>query len=123
MINPLDPNIKHEERPETPEKIPEQLVSPGGEYDIEKISIARSLGINDFKEMKQYDEQLHRLARWAKMKGAKDSLDIVWNIKQLASRIGGPSFGQHNVQNLSIYAGLELERNRIENKMKDFSNA
>lgn len=88
--------------------------------ELEGLAIGRSLGIDSFKELKKFAKETKQLTDWARMKGAKDIPDMIWQVKQLASRIGGPSIGTHTIQNLSTYAYLEMERNRIEKQMKEF---
>lgn len=80
--------------------------------------IANSLGIEKQSDQIKYQDQIQRLAEWAKAKGAKDNTDIIWQIKQLANRIGGPQIGNNWAQHLSQYAYLELQRIGIDRDLR-----
>ena len=84
-----------------------------------KVQIARALGLEKLEDVKKYQHQIERLTEWGKAKGAKDMEDLIWQVKQLANRIGGPRFGELNVRNLATYAYLELERMKIDQQLKE----
>lgn len=88
--------------------------------DTSKLQIAHALGLESLEDIKKYQDQIARLTEWGKAKGAKDTLDLIWQIKDLANRIGGPRFGENNVRNLSTYAYLELERMKIDKQLKEY---
>lgn len=86
--------------------------------DMDRYAIGRAVGLNNFDEIKKYQDQIKRLHEWARMKGAKDREDSVWQIKQLANRIGGPTIGNNWAQHLSTYAHLEMERMGLDTQLR-----
>ena len=75
--------------------------------------------MKDYGEIKKHQDQIKRLIEWAQAKGAKDTTDIVWSIRQLANRVGSPHIGNDWAQHLAEYAYLELERNKIDGQLKE----
>lgn len=114
MNNPLDVSVGKAEQPKVEPK-PEQpgLLNTEIVQEAELHAIAHSLGVDKLSEMKQFKDQLARVYEWAKLKGADSLSDMIVEINGLRSRVGNP-----NIFNLSVYAGLELERLRLEEKMK-----
>lgn len=87
--------------------------------DFERTAVARALNIDGFGDMKKYQDQIKRLIDWARSKGAKDTTDVVWNVKQLANRVGSPKIGNNWAQHLSAYAYLEMEKMKIEGELRE----
>lgn len=116
MINPLDKNTVHvqvgknEVKEEQPGLLDTQIVE-----EAEMHAIAHSLGVNKMTDMTRYQDQIKRVTEWAKSKGAVSMTDILGEINQLKNRLGDKS-----IYNLSVYAGLELDRMRIEAQMRKF---
>lgn len=114
MNNPLEKTVqdvpvgKLEPKPETPAMLNTQVVE-----EAELHAIAHSLGIDKMSEMKRFQDQLGRVYEWAKLRGASSLTEMVTEINSLRNRVGNP-----NIYNLSVYAGLELERMRLEGQMK-----
>lgn len=127
MLNPLEnKTIKKElvEAPVTEKPITQKTDGHIGipiDNELEKIYLARNLGMENFDDMKKYQDQLERLIAWAREKGATSREDIAWQVKSLAGRVGGPQFGNNIVQHLSQWAYLEMERNRLDRQMKEMS--
>lgn len=90
---------------------------------VDQYSLAKALGMDRLGEIDKYSHQLDRLKEWADMKGAKDNMDAVWMIKELANRVGGPPLGNNIVQHLSQYAYLEMERMRLDKQLRQMENA
>jgi len=118
MNNPYD--VKAEPKVEAKPPEPNNLDVPA-DGELEKLSLARSLGMDNLKELSKYSDQLERLVEWAKLKGAKSREDVIWEVRQLANRVGGPSIGNNNVQHLSQYAYLEMERLKLDKQMKEMA--
>lgn len=117
MNNPLDiPVGKVQEQP-TPDVKPEApgLINTQIIEEAELHAIAHSLGVDKLSEMKAHQDRLKRVYEWATLRGAKSLTDIVAEIQSLRSRVGSP-----NIYNLSVYAGLELERMTLDQKMRKF---
>lgn len=121
MQNPLE--VK-------PEDIKKEEVLPPKESDavgipadgeLEKLALARSLGLENIGDISKYDDQLSNLLEWAKLKGATSREDMVWQIRELANMIGGPRVGTPMVRNLSQYAYLEMEKIKIDKQMKEMT--
>lgn len=87
--------------------------------EYERMSIGKAVGLKDFPEVRKYAHQIDRLMEWARVKGAKDSEDMVWQIRQLANRVGGPTIGNNWAQHLSTYAYLEMEKLKIDKQLKE----
>ena len=84
--------------------------------------VARAIGLESNYELKKYQDQLKRLIDWAQVKGAKDSMDVIWTIKQLGNQMGSPKIGNNLAQHLSQYAFLDMERLKIEKEMASMGN-
>lgn len=102
----------------------EEKVPIGEKNDIyvdefDKNAVAKALGFDKFSSIKKYNHQIERLIEWAKMKGAKDHIDIVDSIKKLANRVGSPPLGTNIAQHLSTYAYLEMERLKIDKQLRE----
>lgn len=80
---------------------------------LDKIGLAKSLGLENFKEIDKYDEQLQRIINWAKTQGAKDQIDVLGLVKGLTTRLGDRS-----IRNLSTYVYLESQRLALEAKIR-----
>lgn len=107
----MDFDEKEEERPAI-----EAAEIPNTSSDlseVDKLDIAKSLGIETISELEKIGDHLERLAEWTKAKGAVDKVDMLGMIKQLTTRLG-----EKNLTNLSLYAYLELERMKLETKMR-----
>ena len=87
-----------------------------------KLAVGKALGITDLGEIDKNQHQIERLIEWAQMKGAKDDMDIVWSIKQLANRVGSPGLGNNWAQHLSTYAYLEMEKLKIDKQLREIEN-
>lgn len=121
MQNPLEVKpeaVKEEILPEKP-----QTDSVPADGELEKLSIARTFGIENFDEMKKYDDQLSTLYEWAKLKGATSREDIAWQVRELRSLLGGPGVGTPMVRHLAQYAYLEMERMKVDKQMKEMEHA
>ena len=116
MLNPLDKNTvpvevgKKDVKPEEPGLLNTQIVE-----EAELHAIAHSLGVNKLTEMTRYQDQIKRVTEWAKSKGAVSMTDILGEINQLKNRLGDKS-----IYNMSVFAGLELDRMKLEAQMRKF---
>jgi hypothetical protein len=90
--------------------------------NLTRDQIAKALGLQNFGEIKKNQDHIQRLIDWAQAKGAKDTTDIVWAVKQLANRVGSPKIGNNWAEHLGQYAYLELERIKIEDQLKEIEN-
>ena len=85
-------------------------------------AIASAVGLENSSEISKYAHQIERLNQWATMKGAKDTADKVWQIKQLANRIGGPTIGNNWAKHLATYAFLEMERMKLDQQLQKYAS-
>lgn len=119
MAGPLDnPEPKEEKAEEAKEQT--KLIDALSPEDHEIRSLARSLGIDNEGNLTKHQDRLSRIYKWAKEKGAEDAADVIWSVQQLANRIGSPPVGTNNVEHLSTYAYLELERMELDKKLKRY---
>lgn len=120
MQNPLEVKPEDVKKEEVlPQQSPDLEVPADGE--LEKLSLARSLGLENLNDMSKFDDQLSNLVEWAKAKGAKSREDIIWQVRELSNMIGGPRVGTPMVRNLSQYAYLEMEKIKIDKQMKEMT--
>lgn len=87
--------------------------------EITRDQVGKALGLKDFSEIKKYQDQIKRLIDWAQVKGAKDTTDIVWSVKQLAAKSGSPHMGNNWAQHLAQIAFLEMERLNIDKQLSE----
>jgi hypothetical protein len=87
--------------------------------EITRDQVGKALGLKDFAEVKKNQDQIKRLIDWAQAKGAKDTTDVVWSVKQLANRVGAPHIGNNWAQHLAQYAYLEMERMNIDKQLSE----
>jgi len=87
--------------------------------ELTRDQVGKALGLKNFPEIKKNQDQIKRLIDWAYAKGAKDTTDVVWNIKQLANRIGSPKLGNNWPQHLATYAYLEMQRLEIDKSLRE----
>ena len=80
------------------------------------------VGCRDFAEVKKNQHAIERLIDWGRAKGVKDTEDLLWNIRQLANRVGKSPLGMPIAKHLSTYAYLEMERLKIDNQMKELEH-
>lgn len=124
MLGPQDTPAEEEviklKDPTTPpEEKPEDLGIPQ-DGELERLALARSLGLENLRDISRYHNQLDRIVEWAKAKGAVSREDVVWQVRQLMTRVGGPSLGNNWAQHLSQYAYLEMERMKLDGQLKEF---
>lgn len=87
--------------------------------DSLKMKVGEELGLKDFGDIKKNQHAVERIIEWARMKGAKDSSDLLWNVRQLANRVGSSPLGQSLAKHLSTYAYLEMERLKLDKELKN----
>lgn len=87
--------------------------------DVTKTEVEKSLGLEKHSDIVKSSDHVRRLIEWAISKGAKDTTDIIWSIKQLQSRIGSPHLGETWPSHLGQFVYLEMERDRIDNQLKE----
>lgn len=90
--------------------------------EITRDQVAKALGLKNFGEIKKNQDHIKRLIDWASSKGAKDTTDIVWSVKQLANRVGSPKIGNNWAQHLGQYAYLEMERMKLDDQIKELEH-
>jgi hypothetical protein len=95
-----------------------QRVEPGAD-DVTRTQVEKALGLEKHSDIVKAGDHVRRLIEWAVAEGAKDSMDIVWKIKQLQSRIGSPHLGESWPSHLGQFVYLEMERNRIDKQLKE----
>jgi hypothetical protein len=114
MINPLDTSNKVEVgKPEAEQKPTEELLNTRIVDEAETHALAHSLGLENQSDIQKYQDQIGRIMEWAKLKGAQSLSDIIVEVKGLQNRVG-----DKNIFNVAVYAGLELERLRIDQKLR-----
>jgi hypothetical protein len=91
--------------------------------ELTRDEVAKVLDLKNFGEIRKNNLNLKRLMDWAVAKGAKDRLDIVWAVKQLANRVGAPKIGNNWPQHLAQYAYLEMERMKLEGQLKEMEGS
>jgi hypothetical protein len=94
----------------------------GSEPVIDELTrdlLAKELDLKNFGEIKNNQDNLKLLMDWAYAKGAKERVDVIWAVKQLANRVGSPKIGNNWPQHLAQFAYLELERMKIEGQLKE----
>lgn len=84
--------------------------------ELSKIAVAKALGFDRVSELRKYSDQVQRLVEYAHMKGSKDITGIISQLNALRNEVGM----NKSIYNLSVYAGLALERARIEKEMEGF---
>lgn len=105
------------------EKVDEQQkendgTAVGMDDELSKLAVAKALGMDKISDLKHHEDQVQRLVEYAQSQGAKSVTDIIVQLNALRSEVGM----NKNVYNLSVYAGLALERAHIEEQMKKFKN-
>jgi len=96
------------------------MESPAPEVDeLVKLHLARSVGLERQSDIVKYQDQIDRLMEWAREKGAKNKEEMVWQVRQLANRIGGPTIGTNWVRHLANYAYLEMEKLKIDKQLQE----
>lgn len=116
MLGPQDikeADVKESEEAEKPQ--PEVMLRPVDDAELDRIAVARSLGIEGFKDMKNYTRQLDVLIKWANQRGAKDKIDMLGNIKQMQGLIGYVT-----IHDMVVWAHLDMERMETVTKMAKF---
>jgi prolyl-tRNA synthetase len=96
-----------------------QRIEPGAD-DVTRTQVEKALGLEKHSDIVKSGDHVRRLIEWAVNQGAKDSTDIVWKIKQLQSRIGSPHLGETWPSHLGQFVYLEMERNRLDQQLKDY---
>jgi hypothetical protein len=121
MQNPLEVKPEEIKKEEVlPEKQSEVVGIPA-DGELEKLALARSLGLENIQDISKYDDQLSNLLEWAKTKGATSREDMVWQVRELSNMIGGPRVGTPMIRHLSQYAYLEMEKIKIDNQLKTYA--
>jgi len=87
-----------------------------GDDELSKIAVAKALGFEKVHDLQKYSDQVERLVEYANMKGATDITGIISQLNALRNELG---MGK-DIYNLSVYAGLALERARLDKEMGDF---
>lgn len=101
----LGPQDNHEEVQESTPVQQETLVAPAMPDDIDRLTIARALRIENLSEMKEHQRRFDKILKWAHEKGAKSEVDLLGEISSLRNRLGNPT-----IYDISVYVGLELEK-------------
>lgn len=101
----LGPQDNHEEVEESVPTQQETLVPPTMPDDIDRLTIARALRIENLSEMKDHQRRFDKILQWAHEKGAKSEVDLLGEISSLRNRLGNPT-----IYDISVYVGLELEK-------------
>lgn len=103
---------------EDPEKVDEAQKAndgiAGADDELSKIAVAKALGFDKVKDLTKYSDQVQRLVEYAHMKGATDITGIISQLNALRNELG---MGK-DIYNLSVYAGLAMERSRIDKEMQ-----
>lgn len=94
-------------------------VEGGDGEQINTIAVHQVLEI-DGSDKATYEGDVKTLIEWAKEKtGSEDYSTLKWAIRDLQLKIGTPAFGDR-IKNLSRFAYLELEENRIKKEKETF---
>lgn len=129
MINDYStqPSPKPVESPTEPQSSPEHIdnhttLESGLNSDLKLIELGKGLGLDDIKDIRKYESDLSRMLEWASSLGVTDMDDILFEIKKLSARIGSPVIGDNKLKHLSRYMFFQLERNRLDQKMKQLED-
>lgn len=110
-----------QEQQKIDQQIAEESVENSKEYvsvsidpaDLDRLEVARRLGMEKLDTIKKHERRLDRLITWAKEKGAKDQLSVLAEISGLR-RIAGRSA---SIYDLSLYAQMDSEKSAIQKNM------
>jgi hypothetical protein len=86
--------------------------------ELVRDAIAKELGLRNFGDIRKNQDKLKTIIDWAYVKGAKDRMDVIWAVKQLAGRVGSPKLGNNWPEHLAQYCYLEMERVRLDEQLK-----
>jgi len=95
-------------------------IEGGDGEQINTIAVHQVLEIDGDSDKATYEGDVKTLIEWAKEKtGSDDYSELKWAIRDLQLKIGTPAFGDR-IKNLSRFAYLELEENRIKKEKDTF---
>ena len=84
-----------------------------GDDELSRLAVAKALGMEKIHDLQKYSDQVQRLVEYAHLKGATDITGIISELNQLRNEVGMSK----DVRNLSVYAGLAIEKARLEKEM------
>lgn len=87
-----------------------------GDDELSRIAVAKALGFEKIHDLQKYSDQVQRLVEYAHMKGATDITGIISELNALRNEVGMSK----TIHNLSVYAGLALERAKLDKEMEGF---
>jgi hypothetical protein len=90
--------------------------------EIVRDAVAKELGLRNFGDIRKNQDKLKTIIDWAYVKGAKDRMDVIWAVKQLAGRVGSPKLGNNWPEHLAQYAYLEMERVKLDTELKSMES-
>jgi len=95
-------------------------LSPPIELELEPKALSDILGLT-VEEERKYRDKLDILLEWAKTKTDDHSLEnLKWTVRELGFTLGSPPLGQKQVNWLAEYAFLEMESQKINNRLEEF---
>lgn len=103
-------NVQEEKAPQEVTEPQERLSHPS---DLDAINLAQMLDM-DLKEMRQADEKLKTLVKWAKTQVDEPTMqNIKLAIRNLESRVGSPGLGEKRITKIHRFAYLELQEQKL----------
>ncbi len=102
------------EQPETP-KDPDFSIDPPVIEELDLDAVAKSFNLEDQDDRIHHLNRLRRIVDWARRSGATDREGIVSKVMAAKKHMGGL-----NIYDMSVYAGLQLDKISIEEKIKGF---
>lgn len=85
-----------------------------GDDELSRLAVAKALGFDKIKDLDKYSDQVQRLIEYANVKGAKDITGIIGELNSLRNTVGMSK----DIYNLSVYAGLAIDKAKIEKEME-----
>lgn len=70
----------------------------------------------------KYSMELDSIIEWAKANGAKNTEDIVWEVRHLLTNLGSPKLGDNPIRYLYRYVFLVNEKRKINKELQEFEN-
>lgn len=108
-----------EEIKQEPQEFKSEQLDGNEEFNIK--AVGQVMGLEE-KELAKYDDKLHTLLEYAKMKTDDHSREgLKWAIRSLELKLNTPAIGEKMIDYVSRYAYLELEGMRIDKEKEKYS--
>jgi hypothetical protein len=90
--------------------------------ELVRDAVAKELGLRNFGDIRKNQDKLKTIIDWAYVKGAKDRMDVIWAVKQLAGRVGSPKLGNNWPEHLAQFCYLEMESVKLNTELKSMES-